>query len=71
MSSSPTPEALAAEFDALMQRAGILVPPARRTTVLAGYADMRAQIALLHGRYSHLNEPSNVFRMDIPDGGKK
>ena len=63
---SPTalaPDALAAEFECLMARAGISVPEARRATVLAAYADLRAQIALLHGRYGAAAEPSNVFRL--------
>ncbi|HVC63014.1 MAG TPA: hypothetical protein VND19_21955 [Acetobacteraceae bacterium] len=60
--TTPT-EALAAEFDCLMARAGIAVPRARRATVLAAYADLRQQIALLHGRYGAAAEPSNVFRL--------
>ena len=62
-------DALAAEFDCLMARAGITVPSQRRATVLAAYADLRGQIALLHGRYGHEAEPSNVFRVE-PAGGK-
>jgi hypothetical protein len=62
MSSIASKEALAAEFDMLMARAGITVPPQRRETVLAAYADLRDQIALLHGRYGPEAEPSNVFR---------
>jgi hypothetical protein len=63
MAEIPTPEVLAAEFDSLMARAGITVPPQRRRTALAAYADLRAQIELLHGRYGHEAEPSNVFRL--------
>lgn len=62
MPQVPSPEALAAEFDCLMARAGITVPPQRRPAVLAAYADLRQQIALLHGRYGPQHEPSNVFR---------
>ena len=69
MAEVPTPEALAAEFDCLMKRAGITVPPQRRATTLAAYADLRGQIALLHGRYGPEAEPSNVFRL-APEGGK-
>ncbi len=32
-------------------------------SVLAAYADLRRQIALLHGRYGAAAEPSNVFRL--------
>lgn len=65
----PTPEALAAEFDALMRRAGVTVPAGRRASVLDSYADLRGQIALLHGRYSHVTEPANVFRLTPVERG--
>jgi hypothetical protein len=64
----PTPDELAAEFDTLMRRAGITVPDERRAAVLASYADMRDQIALLHNRYTYADEPANVFRLSPPDG---
>jgi hypothetical protein len=63
MSNPIPPEDLAAEFDMLMARAGVSVPPQRREAVLAAYADLRSQIALLHGRYRAVDEPSNVFRL--------
>ena len=62
MPQAPSPETLAAEFDCLMARAGVAVPPQRRTAALAGYTDLREQIALLRGRYGPAHEPSNVFR---------
>jgi hypothetical protein len=46
----PSPNDLTHEFDILMQRAGIRVPDARRAAVLASYADLCDQIALLHNR---------------------
>jgi hypothetical protein len=63
MPDIPPPEALETEFNCLMARAGITVPQARRAAVLAAYADLRRQIALLHGRYGAAVEPSNVFRL--------
>jgi hypothetical protein len=69
MAETPTPDALAAEFDCLMMRAGITIPPQRRASALTAYADLRGQIALLHGRYGYEAEPSNVFRLS-PAGGK-
>jgi hypothetical protein len=63
------PDELAAEFDILMRRAGITVPADRRPAVLVSYADMREQIALLHNRYAHTDEPANVFRL-TPQGTK-
>ena len=59
----PTPGELAAEFDLLMRRAGLVVPDRRRATVLASYADFRDQMALLRDRYAHTDEPANVFRL--------
>lgn len=59
----PTPDELATEFEVLMRRAGITVPAGRRATVLASYADLREQIALLHDRYAHTDEPANIFRL--------
>ena len=64
----PSPDELAAEFDILMRRAGITVPEERRAAVLSSYADLREQIALLHNRYAHTDEPANVFRLS-PIGG--
>lgn len=63
MSDLPPPDALAAEFDCLMARAGVHVPDSRRDAALASYADLRGQLAILHGRYSPAAEPSNVFRL--------
>jgi hypothetical protein len=63
MPDIPSPEALAAEFDCLMARAGITIPDSRRSAVLTAYADLRGQIALLQGRYGATAEPSNVFRL--------
>ena len=39
-------DALAAEFDCLMTRAGITVPPQRRAAALLAFADLRGQIPL-------------------------
>ena len=64
------PQDLAAEFDILMRRAGITVPTERRTTVLASYADLREQIALLHNRYAHTDEPANIFRLPSWEASK-
>ena len=60
---APSPDELATEFDILMRRAGITVPAGRRAGVLASYADLHQQIALLRNRYAHTDEPSNVFRL--------
>lgn len=59
----PSPDELSAEFDVFMHRAGIVVPPDRRSAILASYADLREQIALLHNRYAYTDEPANVFRL--------
>ncbi len=69
MPETSSAEALAAEFDMLMRRAGLSLPESRRAATLAAYADMRGQIALLHGRYGAVHEPSNIFRL-LPVGEK-
>ncbi len=69
MSDSVSPDALGAEFDAFMKRAGVTVPSARRPAMIEGYADLLGQIALLHGRYSHVVEPANVFRLQPVERG--
>jgi hypothetical protein len=63
MPDAPSPEILTAELEILLARNGITVPDTRRDTVLAAYADLRRQVALLHGRYGAAAEPSNVFRL--------
>jgi hypothetical protein len=63
MADLPPPDMLAAEFECLMARAGIHIPDTRRAAALASYADLRGQLAMLRGRYSAANEPSNVFRL--------
>jgi hypothetical protein len=54
--------ALEAEFDTLMARAGIAVPPALRSGALAAFADLRSQLPLLHAPMKHAEEPAHVFR---------
>lgn len=54
---------LEAEFDTLMARAGLNVPPSRRAGSIAAYADLRSQIALLNVPRSAAVEPANVFRL--------
>lgn len=58
-----SPDELAREFDSSMTRAGLTVPLGRRATVLASYADFRAQIDLLHGRQDHTGEPAHIFAL--------
>ena len=64
MPDNPTLATLEREFECLLQRAGVAIPPERRTAWLLSYADLRSQIALLYGRYGPEAEPSNVFRLE-------
>jgi hypothetical protein len=57
------PEALAAEFDMFMTRAGLTVSAERRAQVLPSYAELREQVDLLRGPRTAAAEPSNVFRL--------
>ena len=54
---------LETEFDVLMRRAGLTVPPDRRDTMLAAFKDLRAQLALLRQPRSAAAEPSNIFSL--------
>ncbi len=56
-------KALEAEFDCLMARAGLTVPPDRRAACLTAFADLRSQLALLHTDRDAASEPANVFRL--------
>lgn len=60
--TEPTAEALAAELETFLARAGQVVPAARHAAVFAGYADFRAQMDLLHARLDATQEPANIFR---------
>lgn len=63
MTNDPANAALEAEFDRLVARAGLTVPPARKAGYLAAFADLRSQLTLLHTNRSAAVEPSNVFRL--------
>jgi len=63
MSNTSPTDPLAAEFDALMARSGLTIPPARRAAILAAYAEFRGQMGLLSARYGHEAEPANIFRL--------
>lgn len=52
-----------AEFDCLMARAAIVIPPERRPATLAAYDELCEQIALLRQPRGPDAEPSNVFRL--------
>ena len=60
---TPTPETLEAEFDTLMARAGLTIPPDRRAALLAGFADISDMLPLLRQPRTAAAEPSNVFRL--------
>ena len=58
----PAPD-LETEFDVLMGRAGLAIPPDRRPALLHAFAELRAQLALLRGPRDAAAEPANVFRL--------
>ncbi len=63
MTESPSPDTLAAEFTVFMERAGLTIPPDRLPALLAGYADLRAQLPLLRQPRTAAAEPSNIFHL--------
>ena len=67
MSDRPTPfSAMDAEFDVMMGRAGITVPEDRRAALLAAFAELRGQVALLRQPRAAAAEPSNIFQARRP-----
>ena len=60
-------DALAAEFDSMMVRAGLAISPANRAAMLPGYAELRAQVELLRGLPATA-EPANTFRLHALTG---
>ena len=70
MTSDPAPSELSDEFDALMRRAGLTVPPAQRDRLLPGYADLRTAAELLRGR-PHTAEPSNIYSLPLWDDAQE
>jgi hypothetical protein len=63
MQDNSAGKTLEAEFDCLMARAGLTVPPARKANYLAAFADLRSQLPLLHTNRDATVEPANVFRL--------
>ena len=67
MSDTP-PDPLNQEFEVLMRRAGLTVPPERHAATLAGFKELRTHLALLRQTASTAPrtaaaEPSNVFAL--------
>jgi hypothetical protein len=53
-----------AEFNALLARAGHVVPKERRPALLAAYVDMKRQVALVKNETLGAEvEPTNVFSL--------
>jgi hypothetical protein len=59
----PDNNALEQEFDALIARAGAVVPADRRAGVVAGFEDMRRLCAVLRQKRTAASEPSNIFSL--------
>ena len=58
-----TPDALEQELDMLLAKAGAKVPPHLKGGVLAGYREMKAMAAMVHGSRPATHEPSNIFSL--------
>lgn len=70
MADSVADEEAGVQFDMLMKRAGISVPPARRARYLIAYAELRGQLALINTPLSPAIEPANVFRLTGREPGR-
>lgn len=56
-------DALEREFDLLMARSGIAVPPERKAGAVAGYAELKRMAEVLRQPRNAESEPSNVFAL--------
>lgn len=63
MPETPSQPPLDAEFDTLMARAGLTIPPERRARYIAAFAEFRTQLKLVNVPRSAAVEPANVFRL--------
>jgi hypothetical protein len=60
--STPAPAEIEAEFDALLAKCGHVVPADRRARLLAGYRDLKRQVALVKNEELGADvEPANTF----------
>lgn len=56
-------DALEREFDVVMHKAGLTVPPQRRAGTLVAYKDMQRMAALLRQPRTAASEPSNIYSL--------
>lgn len=68
--TNPTDEQLAREFDMLVARAGLTIPPDRRAELLIAFADLNAETARLHGTLPATLEPAAVYRPDTVEAAR-
>lgn len=61
-------DALRAELDNLIARAGLAVSDQRRQDLLPTYADLKKQLKTLSGPHDPHLEPSTVFRLPLVKG---
>ena len=59
--NSADDEALAAEFDILAKRAGLLVPDSRRPAMLKGFKDLKRMTALMRQPRTAADEPAGTY----------
>ena len=59
--ASTDDENLAAEFDALAERAGLIIVEARRDGLLRGYRDLKRMTSLTRQPRTAAAEPAGVF----------
>ncbi|MBV9747547.1 MAG: hypothetical protein JO157_01920 [Acetobacteraceae bacterium] len=61
---------LEAEFDVLMARAGITIPPESRQPLLLAFEELRGHCALVRdAARTAAAEPANVYRLRRPEMG--
>lgn len=63
--STQDQEVVEREFDMLMARSGVIVPPDRRAGAVAGYQELKRMTALLRQPRTFESEPSNIYSLKV------
>ena len=63
MSDTTNDSDLAAEFDMLAKRAGLIIPDDRKAAMLAGYKDLKRMTVLMRQPRTAADEPAAAYSL--------
>jgi hypothetical protein len=63
MANPGSDDELMLEFEAMVKRAGLVIPEERKAAAFAGYKDLKRQCALLRQPRTAASEPSNTYSL--------